>query len=130
MVSETRSMLQRGDGSEFDKSLAALERMHYCIVLAANHSYNDDWDSLRGWHRALQMFDRELHASYNPEDKERLNKVRIRQILMKENTRNNVRRKLDAYERVLREIHTEKGFNIKAKANASNAALEAARARG
>lgn len=126
-MSETRSMLQAGDGSEFDKSLAALERMHHCFLLANNYSFGDSWDSIQDWLRSLQMLDRELHASYNDNDKQRLEGVRVKQITKKNNLMSNYRRKLDTYERTLREIHTEKGFNIKAKMDAGNVSRNATR---
>lgn len=118
-------ILQAGDGSEFDKSFAALERMHSALLVANNASFSHSLQGCQMWLDALRVLDREMTAAYNTDDETELNKCRIKQIPTgkgMDRLIGGIRNKLDAYERRLRIIHTAKGFNIKAKLDGASAA--------
>lgn len=118
-------ILQAGDGSEFDKSFAALERMHSALLVANNASFSHTLHGCQMWLDALLVLDREMEAAYNDNDKKELDLCRIKQIPSgkgMERLIGGIRKKLDVYERKLRVIHTAKGFNIKAKLDGASAA--------
>ena len=116
---------QSGEQSEFNNSFATLETMRNLMNTANDAKFMKNLNGADIWLTALNGLDNELHAYMSEEEKKEIKKYQ--NILIPKNKRHekalydNIKTKLNEYERKLREIHTSKGFGIIAKADAGSA---------
>lgn len=113
--------MRDGDVSLFNSSLATLYRMHQLFV-EANYFSSDN--KTTDWWRTLQVIDRELSPYLNDEEEEALEDVRVFDVNSDKRLYSYLNKRLDKYERKLREYHALKGFGLKASDRDPRKAME------
>lgn len=112
--------LQSGEGAKFNSALSDLERIHNLLVGCNQARISED---LRLWHRCLQALEGELIAYFNEADFERMEQVRVQNIVLQNNARHFIMQKLHNYEIALRVIRAKKKLGIVADDDINSAAF-------
>lgn len=112
--------IRSGEGAKFNSSIADLERIHNLLVICNNSSIAGN---INLWLGALQALDNELLTYLNDEEEETLQRVRIDSLPERMTNNTLIRKRLRAYERLLRQYRSKKKLGIVAEDDASTAAL-------
>lgn len=115
MKSTDLDKFREGEESKFNSSFATLERMNQALKEANYWSSFVDFEGMKLWLAALRSLHRELSPFMNKEEKDLLEKIKISSITRKKVLINYYYDLLDKYESALRDVHTSKGFGIKAE---------------
>ena len=123
-TNESLSKIQEGQGSKFDSGVASLERMHSEMMKANFHSADYSIQGLRSWLASLKSLERELYPYLSKDDREELEKTRVKNQPNSKTHIGNFFTKLDKYDKTLRVLHASKGFGLNNNSSDIGSALE------
>ena len=103
--------LQSGEGSQFNSSIACLERMHDIMTALNKLSADNSTESVVIQKSFLYRLEMELYPYLNKEEKEKVAAFRVADFPA-HIVNNIVIRKMNDYERLLRTLHAVKGFGM------------------
>jgi len=124
--------LQNEGDSKYNSSIDILMRINRLIEYAEQGSFNENLDGLRQWRQALAALTREVKPYCNKEQRATLEKAVVSQVPNPAVARRfhvqvneqEIRKKLEHWEDVIRELLAKKGMALKAGKDPGKSILE------